>query len=608
MGLGPVAAAFPQGAFPTGAMHELLSDGPEGAAASAAFTAALIGPLMAKGGACIWIGPRRTVFPPGLRALGMEPDRVLFVDVRKEKEGWWVLEEALKCEGLAAVVGEIREVSFLASRRFQLAVEQSRVTGFLLRERPRNRQPIAVVARWQISPLPGRDGARPGGMEAGFGETGRARCRAWDFRGGLSNCCGSEADSLENGNWNGGRGNFIRSRCQSFIQPERHRRYGRMNSGEKRGDMSKRFLSLWFRDLTTDYMTIRRPALRDIPFAIAVPDHGRKIITAVNITGRMEGISPGMVVADARVLYPTLEVIDEQPGLGSRLLKALAVWCLRYTPLTGLDEPDGLILETTGCDHLWGGEEAYLTAIIGRLAGKGYDVRGGMADTIGAAWAVARYGRKQPIIPPGHQTTSILDLPPAALRLGSDTLARLQKLGLTTIGPIASLPRRALRRRLGMELLLRLDQAFGVEEEMLLPVLPVETYQERLPCLEPIGTAAGIGIALERLLETLCGRLQRNGKGLREAIFKAYRVDGRIMEARIGTNRGSNHAPHLFRLFGEKIRSSSPIRASSYSRSTHRRPKTCRRCKRPSGRGPAARMIPGWPSWRIASATSWGQD
>jgi protein ImuA len=73
-----------------------------------------------------------------------------------------VLEEALKCEGLAAVVGEIREVSFLASRRFQLAVEQSRVTGFLLRDRPRNRQPIAAVARWQISPLPGRKEAMPG--------------------------------------------------------------------------------------------------------------------------------------------------------------------------------------------------------------------------------------------------------------------------------------------------------------------------------------------------------------------------------------------------------------------------------------------------------------
>jgi protein ImuA len=163
MGLGTMAAAFPQGVFPTGAMHELLSDGPEGAAAGSAWVAALIGRLMTGEGACIWIGPRRIIYPPALKAYGVEPDRVVFVDVRREKEGLWAMEEALKCEGLAAVVGEIREVSFLASRRFQLAVEQSRVTGFLLRDPPRNRQPIATVARWQITPLPGgRDAAIPG--------------------------------------------------------------------------------------------------------------------------------------------------------------------------------------------------------------------------------------------------------------------------------------------------------------------------------------------------------------------------------------------------------------------------------------------------------------
>jgi protein ImuB len=329
--------------------------------------------------------------------------------------------------------------------------------------------------------------------------------------------------------------------------------------------MSKRFLSLWFRHLTTDYMTLRRPALRDIPFVLAVPDHGRKIITAVNAGGQKEGIDAGMAVADARVLYPTLEVIDEQPGLSKRLLRALAVWAIRYTPVAAIDSPDGLIFETTGCDHLWGGEQAYLDVILDRLAAKGFDVRGGMADTIGAAWAVARYpmssvgcGQGAPIVPRGQATTAMLDLPPAALRLGPETLSRLHKLGLLKIGPIVALPRRALRRRLGPELLLRLDQAFGVEEEGLLPVLPVVPFQERLPCLEPIGTSSGIGIALERLLEMLCSKLERNGKGLREAVFKAYRIDGRLMQAQIGTNRGSNHVPHLFRLFEEKIRDFEP--------------------------------------------------
>jgi len=166
MGLGPVAAAFPHGVFPTGAMHELLSHSPEGFAASGAFTASLVGRLMARGGACLWIGPRRNLFPPGLAVYGVEADRVVFVEVRKEKEALWVLEEALKCEGLAAVVGEVREVGWVVSRRFQLAVEQSRVAGFLLRDRPKGRQPIAAVARWQITPLPA--GKNPGMPGVGF--------------------------------------------------------------------------------------------------------------------------------------------------------------------------------------------------------------------------------------------------------------------------------------------------------------------------------------------------------------------------------------------------------------------------------------------------------
>ena len=163
MGLGAVASSFPMGIFPTGAMHELVCDGGEGMAASEGFMAALVGRLMIKGGSCVWIGPKRNVFPPGLGAFGVEAEHVLFVDLRREKDVLWALEEALKCEGLAAVVGEVRDVGWIASRRFQLAVEQSRVTGFLLRDRPKSRQPVAAVARWRVTPVAsGRDEAFPG--------------------------------------------------------------------------------------------------------------------------------------------------------------------------------------------------------------------------------------------------------------------------------------------------------------------------------------------------------------------------------------------------------------------------------------------------------------
>jgi protein ImuA len=154
VGLGPVEAAFPNGVFPTGAIHEFLSETPENAAACGGFIAGLLTTLMQDGGTCLWVGVSRKLFPPALKAFGVEPDRIIFVDLHQEKDVLWVMEEALKCTGLAAVIAEVREISLTASRRLQLAVEQSKVTGFVLRNNPLKLSTTACIARWKITPLP----------------------------------------------------------------------------------------------------------------------------------------------------------------------------------------------------------------------------------------------------------------------------------------------------------------------------------------------------------------------------------------------------------------------------------------------------------------------
>lgn len=152
--LGFMEAAFPNNIFPTGAVHEFLSEGPEYDAATAGFVSGLLSGLMNKGGTAIWISQSRTIFPAALTNFNIEPDRVIFVDLHARQHLLWTMEEALKCDGLAAVIGEISELNFTTSRRLQLAVEQSRVTGFLLRQHPRHTNTIASVSRWKISPLP----------------------------------------------------------------------------------------------------------------------------------------------------------------------------------------------------------------------------------------------------------------------------------------------------------------------------------------------------------------------------------------------------------------------------------------------------------------------
>src|SRR5690606_15470114 len=89
--------------------------------------------------------------------------------------------------------------------------------------------------------------------------------------------------------------------------------------------------------------------------------------------------------------------------------------------------------------------------------------------------------------------------------------------------------------------------------EFLRPVKPVLPWQERLNSMEPIVSAKGIGIAIQRLLETLCLRLQSEGMGLRKAVLKVWRVDGEMQQIAIGTHRPSRHVSHLFKLFEHKI-------------------------------------------------------
>lgn len=148
--LGSVLDAFPQKVFPTGAVHECITTTPATTASTTGFLAGIISGLMQNSGPCIWISPDRILFPPGFSIFGLEPDRMLFVNAKKEKEICWAMETCLQMDGLSAVVSELPDLSFTTSRRLQLAVEKSGVTGFVLRT-SKNLHPTACVSRWLVN-------------------------------------------------------------------------------------------------------------------------------------------------------------------------------------------------------------------------------------------------------------------------------------------------------------------------------------------------------------------------------------------------------------------------------------------------------------------------
>jgi protein ImuB len=319
--------------------------------------------------------------------------------------------------------------------------------------------------------------------------------------------------------------------------------------------MQKRYISIWFRQLLADWQLIRRPELSEVPFVFAAPDHGRMLITAVCPKAAEFGVELNMRAADAKAICPDLEVLDDKPGRNITLLRGLGAWCIRYSPIVAIDEfgKDGLLLDVSGCAHLWGGERDYLKEIVSRIKSKGYTVRLGIADTPGAAWAISRFGKITPLIKSGTHTEALKPLPPEALRLEDITLAKLRKLGFYQIKAFMNMPRSVLRRRFGEVFLLRLAQALGTEDEPLTPLqLPVP-FRERLPCLEPIKTRTGIELAISKLLESLCKHLQTEAKGLRSGTLTGHRIDGKIVQISIGTSGATHSVGHLLKLFQLKI-------------------------------------------------------
>lgn len=322
--------------------------------------------------------------------------------------------------------------------------------------------------------------------------------------------------------------------------------------------MPKRFMSIWFRYLLTDWKTVRQPSLKGVPLAFTRPDHGRMLVCTQNLEAVNYGVRQDMTAADAKVIAPGLVLFEDKPGHHLKLLRHFAEWLLRYTPLVMLDPPDGLLLDVTGCTHLKGGETEFVKELVGRLKSLGYTVRPGMADTIGCAWAVAHQAETGLIVPAGGQRNALVGLSPASLRITGELPVKLNQLGFYTVGDFIHMPRSVLRRRFGNDLVLRLYQALGQEPEFLLPLAEPVPYSERYPMLEPIRTREAIEYHAYALIDTLCKRLYGEGLGLRSATLTYLRIDGKSGQLVIGTNHPSQRTEHVFKMFQQKFEQIEP--------------------------------------------------
>lgn len=290
-------------------------------------------------------------------------------------------------------------------------------------------------------------------------------------------------------------------------------------------------------------------------------------ITAVSKAAVGQSIRPYQALNDARAICPELAAYPADRESDAQSLMALAQWCDRYSPSAAVAESDGIIIDTKGCDHLFGGEAALMADVFKRLQAMGLSVRGGLADTVLAARAVALYGRakliEDSIIACGDISRAVAHLPVEGLKLSDSTIILLRRLGLKTIGAIGAIPRHALARRFRSkeavgDICLRLDQLTGTRAPAFVPLKPAAQYRVHMGFNEPILDIVSIEYGLDYLLKSMACQLETGGIGARTMTLTACRVDGSARHITVGLARAQREPAPLYRLFKEKLEQLDP--------------------------------------------------
>lgn len=352
----------------------------------------------------------------------------------------------------------------------------------------------------------------------------------------------------------------------------------------------RRILSLWFPRLGAERLIRRRPALADQPLAVIEDRQNMQLVSSLNGVAQGVGLTVGQPVRDAHAMCPGLMTFARSAVGEQRFLEALQRWAGKFSPWVAPEDSDALVVDLTGCAHLFGGEVPLMQVVEDDCTDLGLSVLMGLADTRGAAWALARYagratgsdrsgdaidqearatrsragkrrhwtkGGAAPaartgradvvrIALPGQTYSALTPLPIAALRLDADTSAQLARLGLRRVGDLLGQPRAGLARRFGRGLVLRLDQAMGSAPEPVSPAKMPDHFAVRMTLPEPIGLTEDVMAGVDRLLPRLCKALESKGKGARHVALHAHRSDHAIEVVEVGLAQPS-HDPNRIR-------------------------------------------------------------
>ena len=289
-----------------------------------------------------------------------------------------------------------------------------------------------------------------------------------------------------------------------------------------------------------------------IPCVVVAKQNNALQISALDDAAARLGLAVGLPLANARAIAPPLKVFDADEAADFKTLNAIAEWCDRFTPLVALDAPHGLLLDITGCVHLFGGEAAMMRLVCDALTAQGFAVSAAIAGTAVCARTLTRHVHGR-IVRPGEEAEAVKLLPVSALAADEAVVTGLRRAGLKTIGDVASRPPYEITARFGAQFTALLEQALGQGDAPISPrkLLPDTIVEKRFA--EPVATEGVISATLSRLAEMLVAAMAQQGSGARRLEAQFFRTDGAVRTILVDTGQPVTQGAVIDRLFAERL-------------------------------------------------------
>jgi protein ImuB len=331
----------------------------------------------------------------------------------------------------------------------------------------------------------------------------------------------------------------------------------------------------WSIDVTRRALAARAPAIKPRAILLTSTVMNQQVVSRACPTARSHGVQQGMSISLAQALTSDSTHLEPfSPQRDAQALKTLAVWCLKFSPIVGLDselskllrspsstskdlnkelaalDPRyyGIVIDLTGTERLYSKKHRDLSSFARSIhelfRGSG---RIAIAPSIGGAWALSRYTGGGPTISSSLEdlTARVAPLPTEALRIDRATCQKLAEVGILTIGDLNHVPRHSLGQRFGAQLLCRTSQLFGSVSEQIVTLAPQAQYREHATFEPALSQRRAILSAIEHLFARLLSKLSRHQIAAKLFLLSIYDLDNNANHKELSLATATGDASHL---------------------------------------------------------------